>query len=426
MIHGILLLYNHPLLANAPTILEHVHAFARHSRFSVWSVNTELGFPRSLDRFQFQVVVLHYSVFYRLDSKFLTYLESHPPKYSVAFFQDEHHNCPARFSLIDRLGIRCIYTLLDLKYASKVYGRCPSVETIKHTLTGYVSEELIQAARLLARPDSERTIDISYRGRGLPPWMGRGAQEKRHIGIGFLERSVGHNLALDIDPDGQSRIYGSKWYAYLASCRAVLGVEAGVSIFDLDDIVRPACERMLTENPALSFEELSARLLDQYEDNIPYRTIGPRHFEAAAFRVCQILFEGHYQGILSPMVHYIPLKKDFSNFDEVIRMFHNPLLRKELTENAYRDLIASGRYSYQQFIKEFDANLEAAGHQPVVSEEEFRQIDTCLRKGKVRRVLHAKIGAVYYRGFPGKTLLAHLARPLLQRYRQAKNPLGVT
>jgi len=70
--------------------------------------------------------------------------------------------------------------------------------------------------------------------------------------------------------------------------------------------------------------------------------MSPRVFEAAAVRSCQILFEGRYSGILEPMVHYIPLKKDFSNFEEVLRRYRDESIRRELTENAHRDLIASG------------------------------------------------------------------------------------
>ena len=67
----------------------------------------------------------------------------------------------------------------------------------------------------------------------------------------------------------------------------------------------------------MALEDLTS--LPRWEDNVYYRTISPRHFEAAAFRICQVLFEGRYSGVLEPMVHYIPLKKDFSNIDEVIR-----------------------------------------------------------------------------------------------------------
>ena len=62
---------------------------------------------------------------------------------------------------------------------------------------------------------------------------------------------------------------------------------------------------------------------------IDLRTISPRHFEAAAFRVCQVLFEGRYAGVMEPMRHYIPLRKDFSNFDEVCGCCATPALRRE-------------------------------------------------------------------------------------------------
>ena len=63
--------------------------------------------------------------------------------------------------------------------------------------------------------------------------------------------------------------------------------------------------------------------LGGWDWKIPYRTISPRNFEAAAFRVCQILYEGHYSGVMEPMRHYIPLRKDFSNFDEVVERFRD-------------------------------------------------------------------------------------------------------
>jgi hypothetical protein len=94
----------------------------------------------------------------------------------------------------------------------------------------------------------------------------------------------------------------------------------------------------------------------------------------AAFRVTQILFEGDYSGLMKPMVHYVPLKKDFSNFDDVIRMFKDQVLRRELTENAYRDLIASGHYSYRRFMQGFDQGLLEEGLHPEISAREVARV----------------------------------------------------
>jgi hypothetical protein len=62
-INGILLIYHHPLAANAPTIMEHVESFERYSKHDVWKVNTEYGFPAALRDMEFSAIVLHYSVF---------------------------------------------------------------------------------------------------------------------------------------------------------------------------------------------------------------------------------------------------------------------------------------------------------------------------------------------------------------------------
>ena len=109
----------------------------------------------------------------------------------------------------------------------------------------------------------------------------------------------------------------------------------------------------------MALEDLTS--LPRWEDKVYYRTISPRHFEAAAFRICQVLFEGHYSGVLEPMTHYVPLKKDFSNIDEVIGLIRDAEVRGELTENAYRDLIASGDWSYRRFVQGVDSVLAKAG-----------------------------------------------------------------
>ena len=181
-------------------------------------------------------------------------------------------------------------------------------------------------------------------------------------------------LSLDIEANESKRIYGEKWYQFIGNCRFVLGVESGVSIFDVDDVIYEGYQRVMASNPRISFEEMSKELnFCDWEDRIYYRTISPRHFEAAAFQVCQILFEGKYSGIMSPMTHYIPLKKDFSNFDSVMKMFKDPMLRNELTENAYNDLIASELYTYKKFVSNvFDRVLLEAGLSP---EMDVKEVD---------------------------------------------------
>jgi hypothetical protein len=352
-------LYSQGLDANAPTIMEHVRSFGRYSSARVWTVNTAMGFPRALRTHAFEEIILHYSLFgaypFQLHAEFADFVRRAGARRIVAFFQDEHQHCPERRRLIDGLGIDTIYSVLDPRYFDEVYLQRTTARRVHHTLTGYVDDALVERARDWTVPLAERRVEVGYRGRQLPVWNGAGAQEKVSIATEFVERTRNRGLRLDVSVREEDRIYGADWYRFLASCRAVLGVEAGVSVFDLDGTVHEEVATLLAREPNLGIDAISRRVLARHENRIHYRTISPRVFEAAALRVAQILFEGEYQGILQPGVHYIPLRKDFSNLDEVLATLADDTAIERMTGRAYDDLVASGRYSYQRFIRDFDA-----------------------------------------------------------------------
>ncbi len=418
---GIVLLY-HYAPPYAATVLEHVESFAKHSRYAVWPVNVEVGFPPALSRLEPSVVVLHYSLFgssrYFLSEQFLRFLDRTSSSYRIAFFQDEHYYCRQRFEFIDRHRIDCVYTLLEPKHHDEVYGRHTHGPKMIWTIPGYVSDDLPATSRRFAKPDAYRRIDIGYRARRLPYYMGRGAQEKHEIGVHFMERASRLGLQLDIGTEESTRLYGDKWYEFLGDCRAVLGVEAGVSIFDLNDEVREGYERLIAGTPDMSFDEMAGLLLARYEDNVPYRTVSPRHFEAAAFRVTQILFEGHYSGVLEPMIHYLPLRKDFSNLQEIVRLFRDPQVRERLTSRAYEDLIASGRWSYKAFIESFDANLERANVITATTPADEGAVGRQLRRGASIREFRSAARRRWRRWADSSA--GRIARRAIRRVRQAK------
>jgi hypothetical protein len=361
----VLLLYHRPIapwLKDASTVREHLHAFKRHSSHRIWELNVDVGFPPALERLEFDAILMHYSVFgmqfYRLVGPWLNYLDS-TDAYKVAFFQDECTRCSRRFAFLNDHDVDCVYTCLEPSEFGKVYGRYTQVPELRSNIPGYVSEELVDIGRRLTIPLERRTIDVGYRGRPLPAYLGRGALEKYEIGVRFGELAAASGLRLDLATGEGDRLYGENWYRFMGNCRAVLGVESGVSAFDLEDEVLEEYTRRVRDGLPVGADDLET--LPRWEDVVYYRTLSPRHFEAAALRVCQVLFEGRYSGILEPMRHYIPLKKDFSNIDEVIALVRDDAVVGEIAENAYRDLIASGEHSYARFVAGVDATLQAAG-----------------------------------------------------------------
>ena len=69
-------------------------------------------------------------------------------------------------------------------------------------------------------------------------------------------------------------------------------------------------------------------------------------------RTCQVLLEGTYNGIFEPWRHYIPVKRDYSNIDEVLRALQDEKPVDRISEQAYQDIVASGKWSYRRFVRE--------------------------------------------------------------------------
>jgi hypothetical protein len=422
-VDGVLLAYHRPIapwMKDASTVLEHLGAFRQHSRHRVWEVNVDLGFPEALRTLEFRAILLHYSVFgmwhYHLDASWLDYLDR-TDAYTVAFFQDECTRCGRRFKFLNDHDIDCVYTCLEPSEFGKVYGRYTKVPKLVSNFPGYVPDGLVELAKELTVPLDRRTIDVGYRGRPLPTYLGHGGMEKHEIGERFGELASGSGLRLDVATREGDRLYGDDWYRFMANCRCVLGVESGVSAFDLEDEVFEEHTRRSAAGLSVGLDDLET--LPHWEDAVYYRTISPRHFEAAALRVCQVLFEGRYSGVMEPMVHYIPLKKDFSNLDEVIELIRDDAACSELAENAYRDLITSREHSYEGFVAGVDDTLAAAGLRARPSPAVEREVERALAARSTRhwRRLASWAAISLIRSAPVQRLI-HFVQPVTVRVRR--------
>lgn len=415
---NVLIIYHSHLSKNATTISEHVKSFGNYMS-NVVHINTEIGYPRGLSNIDFDVIILHYSLFgrgsiYEINNLFLNYIKK-SQAYKIAFFQDEYHYCQKRFDFLNKYKIDSVYTLLDKKYWKETYYKYTNVKSVYLTLTGYVDPKLLEISKRFYKPYEKRKIDVSYRARELPYYMGREAQEKVDIAKEFKKRLDGKNYNLDIEYTENSRLYGDDWHKLIADSKTVIGVEAGVSIFDVDGKALETYNSFLKENKDASKEDIF-KILEPWEGKIYYRTISPRVFEAATFKVLQILFEGEYQGILKPMVHYIPLKKDFSNFDEVLEMMKDEELTSRIIDNAYNDLILSGKYSYEDFIKEFQNTLPKI--EKSCNNLTKEEIEKRLNKDIKIRYFFAKIKSMRYKQFIGRKYLVKLVKLILKFLRK--------
>ena len=347
---------------HAENLLEHIQALQRLSRHRVRKYNpVGTNRVRLLDVDQFDVVVIHYSLFIGSEGYIPKPLREAIRAFEglkVQFIQDEYRLVDEITTLMRDLGVDVLYTLVPADAVSEVYGpRLPGVHIVP-TLAGFVPHDLAMR-RVPAL--SDRPVEIGYRGRSVPFWLGRLGQEKVSIGKGVLERAGALGIVTDIAWREQDRIYGDDWYRFLTCCKVTLGTESGSSIVDYDGALQRRVDAYRTEHPSAGFEEVHTAILAPYEGNTVINVVSPRVFEAAALRTGLVLFPGDHSGVVRPWEHYVPLEKDFSNLDEVVSAIRDPALLQPLIDTAFEELVASGDYSLRRFVGEFDALLDERG-----------------------------------------------------------------
>jgi hypothetical protein len=346
--------------AFTPAVMEHISSFTRYSRNKVQFAHAVQDAPCGFDMSKFDVVILHYGV--RLIHA--EYISPHIVQalrtcgaYKILFIQDEYENTETTRRWMDLIGFHAVFTCIPDGQGRLVYpsDRFPSLELVP-TLTGFVPEEL--EYRTNVRPLAERPVVIGYRGRELPFRFGRLAYEKYQIGSQMRTICEQRSIPADIEWTEEKRIYGPQWYEFIANCRAVLGTESGSNVFDEDGSLTQAMDGALRQNPELTFEEMHRAFLTERDGQIRMNQISPRMFEAIALRTALVLFEGEYSGILQPVEHYIPLKKDFSNVDWVLNELDDVHRLEQMVDRAYRDIVKSEKYSYRAFVRTVDDFLE--------------------------------------------------------------------
>ena len=71
-----------------------------------------------------------------------------------------------------------------------------------------------------------------------------------------------------------------------------------------------------------------------------------------------ILYEGEYSGRLKPWQHYVPLKKDHSNMEEVVTLLRDDERAQAIVDRAWIEVARASENSYTAFSSLVDQILE--------------------------------------------------------------------
>jgi hypothetical protein len=276
----------------------------------------------------------------------------------VAFVQDDYRFIDQTVDALRDLGIHVLFGLAPPDIIDEVYAPAKLPGVIRETvLAGYVPEHL---TRRKVRPLAERTIDIGYRARKLPAWLGSHGQEKWIVADRVLCDAPRFGLNCDISTREQDRIYGERWLDFVANCKAFIGAESGSGVCDFTGEIQRRVEEHVRQDPQVSFETLRDLYFKAEDGRLMMNVISPRCFEAAALRTLMILYEGHYSGRLVPWRHYVPLEKDHSNMADVVAVLRDTNRAQSIVDTAFKEVALNPDNAFAAMVRQVDDAVERA------------------------------------------------------------------
>jgi hypothetical protein len=351
------------------TYTSHLTSFQRFTQHDCFYLNTAwLEVPEYLKTLEPDAVIFHYTFLavrlfdplWGLSNDRVAFVRDlRCPKAIVP--HDEQTRSDRLCWLAREYGVTHVFTPASPLAWPMIYeGLDFDAVSFMTVLTGYVDEETVTQTAERARPQHERSIDIGYRAWASWPFFGRHGLLKVELGDRVAERAPDMGLVVDISRYAKDALLGDSWFDFLLKCKYTLGVEGGSSVFDRDGSIMASTHEYLRRHPGASFEEVEAACFPGQDGLFDYRLLGPRHFEAVLTKTCQVLVEGEYGGALKAGLHYVPVKRDLSDIDEVLAVVKADTERDAMVERAYQDIIASGKWTYEAFANQvLDTTLEA-------------------------------------------------------------------
>ena len=292
---------------------------------------------------KYQGIIFHYDL---IDSSYLFLNRDILKNYTgvkICMMQDEYiHD----MEFIKNNNFDFFYHVSNTNLICKYNKNLLEGIKLRQILTGYVPNINVQKIHM-----KNKTTNIFYRGRikMMTYFYGGLVNDKINIGIKMRQYAIANKITnVDIELEDKYRIYGQEWYNRLRNSKTTLACQSGCDVFHVS---KQDVDRYQRNNPSFTYEQVKDHfnLEKEYKNN--YGVVSPKMFEAIKCNCVLIMFPGNYNDILKANIHYIELQKDFSNIEDVIKKVNDNEFLQKMADRAYTDIVESGKYSFQYFIK---------------------------------------------------------------------------
>ena len=266
------------------------------------------------------------------------YLKSRKGKLLI-FTGNEYCLIPEKIQFINNVEADFVATQLPKKAATWLYGECNRSKLlfIPHALNAKVYKSY--------KDQHLRKIDIGFIGDRYS--LAIGDIERTELAEYLLKTAFEFGLNTDIRIGSKLRLAREQYVEFLNSIRGTIGAESGTYYLEKTDRTQKEVEAFLSRYPRATFSDVYNRFFRSYSNPVTGKAISSRHFEAIGTKTCQILSEGYYNGILKQDEHYLALKKDYSNINDVVVRFKDRSYVQKMVDDTYEYVMSNHTYYHR-------------------------------------------------------------------------------
>ena len=292
---------------------------------------------------KYEIIILLHSTFSnacavpRVIQKIISLKKS----YKIYFIGNEYKQMPEKIKFTKKLKINLLVTQSHNDGVIKLYEKKLKIKVI-HIPGGGLDDEIFYPMNM------DRDILVGYRTYPEPAYLGH---KKRVDLYNFLKNnSIKTEDKYDISIMTKDRFNFRDWAIFLNRCKSLPSTITGSDFFYLDDKIRNQVNEYVKkqhpskiiaigeedEGSLKDYNKIYQNFFKDLNTGTKLRALTGKIIEAMGTKTANILVDGDYGPLLIPDEHYIPLRKDFSNYEECIEKLKDKNYFYKITESAYR------------------------------------------------------------------------------------------